>query len=545
MKKIISLVLSLCMLMTLTICVNAASFTDLASNHWAYDNINTLVSEGTINGYSDGTFKPSKSVTRAEFVKMIGKWDRQYNGKYNDLSENHWAYEYIMWSGLDSDGESIYPDKEIKRSDVINLIWKRNGSPKHNLAPGVISRQGTNSDATSWAYTIGLMKGDDGLNLRLDSSLTRAEAATLIVRSREVVKQNAKNNFVDTINQDILKTTYEMLDLLGDTYNPNKTLTYGEVARMAIVFAADGKDINFVGKDLLDSKNNVMKPLNHEYDNEMFILSANVWGEKYYTLEKINAPATKQDTIAAIMYGFMRRGTLPSDFGKRDSLYPDCKISNDKVFVNMFLTYANLNGVKNTASDKLGANEPVTVRDYSAFMVQLNDAIGLAVCYNNGNKIAAKANINVATLPENYKEFKYAIDGAPAALYNLINGGVSAKSTYKNINLLSSTYNGYLSEVANLAKKATGHTFNYTLYPSLSYKQDGNVVFVAKFEANKNSGENTTISVDSMFSNILKAPTGYTANVNDDIYVVFETYGPIMDVYLPYSGAYAKAIFVK
>ena len=73
MKKIISLVLSLCMLMTLTICVNAASFTDLASNHWAYDNINTLVSEGTINGYSDGTFKPSKSVTRAEFVKMTGK----------------------------------------------------------------------------------------------------------------------------------------------------------------------------------------------------------------------------------------------------------------------------------------------------------------------------------------------------------------------------------------------------------------------------------------------------------------------------------------
>ena len=545
MKRIISLMLSLCLVMSLCICVNAINFTDLASNHWAYKNIQTLVNEGTINGYEDGTFKPSKSVTRAEFVKMLGKWNQKYNGKYDDLSENHWAYEYIMWSGLDSSGTSIYPDAEIKRYEVINLIWKRNGSPKNDLAPKAISQQGTNSDATSWAYTIGLMKGDDGLNLRLDSSLTRAEAATLIIRSRELVALNAKNNFIDVISEDLLAATYESLDLLGDEYNADKVLTYGEMARMSIVFAADGKDINFVGSDTIDNNGKLIKPLDHKYYNEMFILSKKVWGDDYYTLKKIDKPVTKQDAISAIMYGFMRRGTAPVNLGKTDNCYTDCKNVNSTLLENMYLTYANVNGIKLNAIGKLGANETLTVKEYSALMVQFNEIIGLGVGYLNGKKVNAKINTNLSNMPANYKDFKFTIDGAPMALYNLKKADVLAKDVYKNINLLSATYSGYLNEVVGLAKKNTGYTLDYTFYPSLSYQQDGKVVFAAKFVINSQLDDIAAISVDRLFANVLKEATGYTAKPNREFYVVFETHGPIMDVYLPYSGAYAKAIYIK
>ena len=127
------------MIMSLCVCVTAASFSDISADHWAYQNIKTLVDEGTINGYNDGTFKPNKSVTRAEFVKMIGKWNKKSEIAYSDITKEHWAYDYIIWSGLDAAGDKIYPDVEIKRSDVINLIWKRTVITLHKtdcICPG-------------------------------------------------------------------------------------------------------------------------------------------------------------------------------------------------------------------------------------------------------------------------------------------------------------------------------------------------------------------------------------------------------------------------
>jgi len=544
MKKILSLVLCLCMCMSLCIGVTAAGFSDLSSDHWAYNNIQTLVSEGTINGYEDGTFKPSKTVTRAEFVKMLGKWNQQYTGSYSDLSEEHWAYEYIMWSGLESVGSVIYPDTPIRRSDVINLIWKRNGSPKHDLAPDAIIAQGTNPDATSWAYTIGLMKGDDGLNLRLDSSLTRAEAATLIVRSRQVVAANAQNNFIDVVSGDVLKTTYESLDLLGDSYNESKTLTYGEVARMAIAFGADGGAIHLVGNDLLDSNNNVGIFFEHKYSKEMFILANRVWGADYYTPEMIDKPATVQDTISAIMYGFTRRGTTPMDLGKQNEFYPDCVGANSTVLENMYISYANNHGVKLYAGDKLGATEQVTLKKYSALMVQFNEIIGLGVGYVNGTKSNAKMNTYLASNPANYKDFKLTISGVPVALYGLKKDGVSAKGDYNSINQCAFVYNAYLSEVSNLAKKATGYSLDNTFYPALSYKQDGKVLFVAKFNVKDKLENLSDVSIDKLFADVIKTPTGINVRPNSEFYVVFETYEPLMDIYLPSNGAYVKSVFV-
>ena len=120
MKKSVSMLICFILLVSLGINVHAEEFNDLPESHWAYQDIMTLAGEGTVNGYEDGSFQPSKTVTRAEFVKMIGKWDRAYEGTFSDLSQTHWGYEYIMWSGLEPEGNYIYPDREMLRSDVIN-----------------------------------------------------------------------------------------------------------------------------------------------------------------------------------------------------------------------------------------------------------------------------------------------------------------------------------------------------------------------------------------------------------------------------------------
>jgi hypothetical protein len=41
------------------------------SKHWAKAQIELAVTKGYVSGYPDGSFRPDKQVTRAEFIKML------------------------------------------------------------------------------------------------------------------------------------------------------------------------------------------------------------------------------------------------------------------------------------------------------------------------------------------------------------------------------------------------------------------------------------------------------------------------------------------
>lgn len=76
-------------------------FSDLSSSHWAYASIVKLVNAKVLSGYPDGTFKPDKSVTRAEFTKFMVCGLGLENvvsysaGKFPDVPQGHWARKYI------------------------------------------------------------------------------------------------------------------------------------------------------------------------------------------------------------------------------------------------------------------------------------------------------------------------------------------------------------------------------------------------------------------------------------------------------------------
>lgn len=47
------------------------SFSDISSKEWYYSYLATAYSLGVVEGYSDGTFKPAQGVNRVEFLKML------------------------------------------------------------------------------------------------------------------------------------------------------------------------------------------------------------------------------------------------------------------------------------------------------------------------------------------------------------------------------------------------------------------------------------------------------------------------------------------
>lgn len=52
---------------------SGAKFADLDRSHWAYDAINILATNRITTGYEDGTFRPDRLVTRAEFAVFVSR----------------------------------------------------------------------------------------------------------------------------------------------------------------------------------------------------------------------------------------------------------------------------------------------------------------------------------------------------------------------------------------------------------------------------------------------------------------------------------------
>jgi len=85
---------------------NSSDFTDVESNHWAYDEITALCSNGLVEGYEDGSFRPENYISRAEVMTVINKiLGRNPSESYvksldfnpfNDLESSKWYYVSVL-----------------------------------------------------------------------------------------------------------------------------------------------------------------------------------------------------------------------------------------------------------------------------------------------------------------------------------------------------------------------------------------------------------------------------------------------------------------
>lgn len=67
--------------------INTAVAKDI-EGHWAQKQISDWNEKGFIKGYSDNTFKPDKTITRAEFITLVNNIFG-YNEKSNTVFQRH------------------------------------------------------------------------------------------------------------------------------------------------------------------------------------------------------------------------------------------------------------------------------------------------------------------------------------------------------------------------------------------------------------------------------------------------------------------------
>lgn len=107
-------------------------YSDL-NKHWAREDIEKLTQYQIIEGYEDGSFKPDKSISRAEVAKIINKMLKKPEVEekcvFVDLEKTHWSYRnianlsgYGLINGYE-DG-TFRPEGVITRAEISKIIYE-------------------------------------------------------------------------------------------------------------------------------------------------------------------------------------------------------------------------------------------------------------------------------------------------------------------------------------------------------------------------------------------------------------------------------------
>jgi len=161
-----------------------------------------MLEKGVLNGYPDGTFRPSNVVLRSEFAKMMalsaGLNVVPSNSKtYTDVSVNSWYHPYAEAAKnymycYDVDGVfKFFPELPATREEVAEALVRLIGYDISNIDIGNIQTMFSDYSLISGnarlyvaaAVEHGLFTGYGDGTFRAKGNLTRAEASSLLYRT--------------------------------------------------------------------------------------------------------------------------------------------------------------------------------------------------------------------------------------------------------------------------------------------------------------------------------------------------------------------------
>ena len=146
MKKVLALVLAA--VMALSVAVSAASFPDVDASTAEGKAIVALADMGVLGGFEDGTFGADKTVTRAQFAKIMyalkndGATDASAYaaaGTFTDVTSDKWFAGYVNWCASQNivggvgDGK-FDPDSTLTMAQAVKMYAVAQGGAEPTLA---------------------------------------------------------------------------------------------------------------------------------------------------------------------------------------------------------------------------------------------------------------------------------------------------------------------------------------------------------------------------------------------------------------------------
>ncbi len=279
----------------------ASSFSDVVIGHWAYSNVEYCYGQGIVEGVGDGKFDPDATLTRAQFITMMGRATYESEVQAQTTSSDSWYSGYVRYlsnkgylDGIATDETSL--NQGMPRQEMAQLLYNLcdNGEIVVGLYSSEYEGEVTVSsvsinvemldyisdagsigsqykDAVEYCYYVGLLTGFEDGTFQPNGTVTRAQACAVVNRadywnnalnlkwsalhgvyiSDDAMGQVVSNEIIRLINE------YRVENGLEE-YTVKKSMNQGAAVRAA-EFAAypslahtrpDGTSKGYVYKDL-------------------------------------------------------------------------------------------------------------------------------------------------------------------------------------------------------------------------------------------------------------------------------------------------------
>lgn len=169
------------------------------AHHWARSAIERSIEDGNLKGYPDGTFKPDKHITRAEFITLANKTFKKETAikegipPFADIHPTDWYYSEMLTAY--SDGyitgyldQTLKPKQPINRQEVAIILQKILKANTENPSLTFTDLQQVpdwSREAIGTVVHHKIMSGYPDGSFRPATPITRAEAVVSLENAKE------------------------------------------------------------------------------------------------------------------------------------------------------------------------------------------------------------------------------------------------------------------------------------------------------------------------------------------------------------------------
>ena len=172
---------------------NPHFFSDVAQGSYCYDAVMWAYDQGIAKGFSSTTFAPDQSCTRGQVVTFLwraaGCPTAKGNSPFTDVSASSPYAEAIAWAAQKGiakgfDATHFKPNDTVSRAQFVTFLWRYEGHPsvKGSCAFTDVDSASPYYSAIVWAAKNNITKGFDASHFRPNDACTRGQVVTFIYR---------------------------------------------------------------------------------------------------------------------------------------------------------------------------------------------------------------------------------------------------------------------------------------------------------------------------------------------------------------------------
>lgn len=152
------------------------------------------VNEGITNGTTETTFSPYASCTRAQVVTFLWRAagcpePASTVCQFVDVPKGSFYYKAVLWASQEGittgvTADHFQPGATVTRAQVVTFLWRWDMYPQADKSAGFtdVPKHAFYADAVDWAVEVGVTKGTTAKTFSPNDKCIRAQIVTFLYR---------------------------------------------------------------------------------------------------------------------------------------------------------------------------------------------------------------------------------------------------------------------------------------------------------------------------------------------------------------------------